>query len=222
MSQFALHPKTEADHEFHSYEPGSGHGLQHDPLASILGPRPIGWISTRSATGRINLAPYSFFNVFNYKPPIVAFSSVGWKDTIRNVRDSGEFVVNLATRALAEQVNLSSAELASTEDEFSFTGLDPLASRHLAAPRVRQSPVSLECKLTQLQQLAGLDGQKLQTWMAFGEVVAVHVARSLLKEGVYDTAAARPILRGGGPADYFEVTPQALFHMFRPKPAPTR
>lgn len=222
MPHTALPPKTEACHEFHSYEPRLGHGLLHDPLASILGPRPIGWISTRSAEGCINLAPYSFFNVFNYKPPIVAFSSVGWKDTIRNVRDSGEFVVNLATRALAEKVNLSSAELASTEDEFSFTGLDPLASQHLAAPRVRQSPVSLECKLTQLQQLARLDGQKLETWMAFGEVVAVHISRSLLKEGVYDTAAARPILRGGGPADYFEITPQALFHMFRPKPVQTR
>jgi flavin reductase (DIM6/NTAB) family NADH-FMN oxidoreductase RutF len=222
MSHIALPPQIEIDHDFHSYEPRLGHGLSHDPLASILGPRPIGWISTRSAAGHVNLAPYSFFNVFNYKPPIVAFSSVGWKDTIRNVRDSGEFVVNLATRALAEQVNLSSAELASTEDEFSFTGLDQLASQHLAAPRVRQSPVSLECKLTQLQQLAGLDGQKLETWMAFGEVVAVHIARSLLREGVYDTAAARPILRGGGPADYFEVTPQALFHMFRPKPIPTR
>jgi flavin reductase (DIM6/NTAB) family NADH-FMN oxidoreductase RutF len=215
-------PEPEPDHDFHSYEPRLGHGLRHDPLASILGPRPIGWISTRSAAGHINLAPYSFFNAFNYKPPIVAFSSVGWKDTIRNVRDSGEFVVNLATCALAEQVNLSSAELASTEDEFGFTGLDTLASHHVAAPRVWQSPVSLECKLTQLQQLAGVDGQKIETWMAFGEVVAVHVARSLLKEGVYDAAAARPILRGGGPADYFEIAPQALFQMFRPKPEPAR
>ncbi|MDP9965517.1 flavin reductase like protein [Variovorax beijingensis] len=100
----------------------------------------IGWISTRSAVGHINLAPYSFFNVFNYKPPIVAFSSVGWKDTICNVRDSGEFVVNLATRALAEQLNLSCAELASTEDELGFTGLDTLASQYVAAPRVRQGP----------------------------------------------------------------------------------
>ena len=82
----------------HSYEPRSGHGLPHDPIASILGPRPIGWISSRDTGGRLNLAPYSFFNVFNYDPPIVAFSSVGEKDSVRNVRDVGEFVCNLSTR----------------------------------------------------------------------------------------------------------------------------
>lgn len=203
--------------EFHSYEPRHGHRLAHDPIASILGPRPIGWISTRSASGEVNLAPYSFFNVFSYKPPIVAFSSVGWKDTIRNVRGTGEFVVNMATRDLAEQVNMTSATVPSEVNEFELAGLTPLVSMLVAAPRVAQSPVALECRVTHSLQLAGLDGVPVETWMAFGEVVAVHIATRLLPEGTYDTAAARPILRAGGPADYFEITPQALFRMHRPK-----
>ncbi|MCK9513730.1 MAG: flavin reductase family protein [Pigmentiphaga sp.] len=204
-------------HSFHSYQPRQGHGLPHDPIASILGPRPIGWISTRSPEGVINLAPYSFFNVFNYKPPIVAFSSVGWKDTIRNARDTGEFVINLATRELAEQVNLTSTEVQRDATEFELAGLTPLDSTLVAAPRVAESPASLECRVTQLQQLAGVDGEKVDTWMALGEVVAVHIATSLLDEGRYDTAAARPILRAGGPADYYEITPEARFKMYRPK-----
>jgi flavin reductase (DIM6/NTAB) family NADH-FMN oxidoreductase RutF len=159
----------------HSYEPRKGHGLAHDPIASIVGPRPIGWISSRSEDGQLNLAPYSFFNLFNYKPPIVAFSSVGFKDTIRNVQATREFVVNLATRALAEQVNLSSAAVSSDVNEFDLTGLSPVKSQIVAAPRVGESPVNLECKVLQIQQLAGLDGKPVETWMVTGEVVAVHI-----------------------------------------------
>lgn len=202
---------------FYSYEPVQGHGLKHDPIASILGPRPIGWIATRSLEGHANLAPYSFFNVFNYKPPIVAFASVGWKDTIRNVQATGEFVVNLATRALAEQVNLTSATVPSDVDELELAGLTPAQCLQVAAPRVAESPVALECRVTQVQQLAGLDGNKVETWMAFGEVVAVHIAEKFVRDGIYRTEEARPILRAGGPADYFEITPDSLFRMHRPK-----
>lgn len=207
---------TPAD-RVHSYEPRKGHRLAHDPIASIVGPRPIGWISTQSEGGQLNLAPYSFFNLFNYKPPIVAFSSVGYKDTIRNVQATREFVVNLATRALAEQINLSSAAVATEVSEFALTGLSPVASLIVAAPRVGESPVSLECKMLQVQQLAGLDGELLETWMVTGEVVAVHIDTALLVEGSYDTTKAHPILRGGGPADYFEITQQSLFKLYRPK-----
>lgn len=201
---------------FHRYEPRHGHGLAHDPLPSILGPRPIGWISTRSAEGRPNVAPYSFFNIFNYRPPIVAFASVGKKDSVRNAEATGEFVYNLATRTLAEQVNLSSLEQ-SEVDEFALAGLTAAPGMVVAAPRVGESPVAMECKVTQIKQLTTLDGRTLETWMVFGEVVAVHIDCALLSDGVYDTAAARPILRGGGPADYFEVLPQGLFQMRRPK-----
>ncbi|SFE47162.1 NADH-FMN oxidoreductase RutF, flavin reductase (DIM6/NTAB) family [Paracidovorax wautersii] len=201
----------------HSYVPAQGHGLPHDPLPSILGPRPIGWISTRSAAGRINLAPYSFFNIFNYRPPIVAFSSVGYKDTVANAEATGEFVFNLATRELAEAMNATSSEQPSEQDEFALAGLTPAPCVQVAAPRLAQSPVSLECRVTQVQRLADLQGRALDTWMVLAEVVQVHIAQALLPGGLYDTAAARPILRGGGPADYFEITPEARFLMRRPR-----
>ncbi|MCP3658020.1 MULTISPECIES: flavin reductase family protein [Herbaspirillum] len=201
---------------FHRYEPRHGHGLAHDPIPSILGPRPIGWISTLNAEGRPNLAPYSFFNIFNYRPPIVAFASVGKKDSVRNAEATGEFVYNLATRALAGQVNQSSLEQ-SEVNEFELAGLTPVAGLVVAAPRVGESPVAMECKVTQIQPLTTLEGRTLDTWMVYGEVVAVHIDQSLLVEGVYDTAAAQHILRGGGPADYFEVLPQGRFQMRRPK-----
>jgi len=93
----------------HFYEPSQGHGLKHDPLNSIVAPRPIGWISTLGEDGKANLAPYSFFNLFNYNPPIIGFSSQGLKDCVTNARSTREFVWNLATRELAEAMNVSSA-----------------------------------------------------------------------------------------------------------------
>ncbi|MBP2869996.1 MULTISPECIES: flavin reductase family protein [Pseudomonas] len=202
--------------ERHSYKIRDGHDLRHDPLPAILGPRPIGWISTCDAEGRRNLAPYSFFNIFNYHPPLVAFSSVGKKDSVRNAEATGEFVYNLATRPLAERVNLSSTEQIGI-DEFALTGLTPVPSLEVAAPRVMESPVALECKVTQVQQLVGLDGAPLDTWMVFGEVIVAHIDHASLRDGIYDTSQAQHILRGGGPADYFQVLPEGLFHMTRPK-----
>jgi flavin reductase (DIM6/NTAB) family NADH-FMN oxidoreductase RutF len=203
--------------DFHFYEPAEGHGLPHDPFNAIVGPRPIGWISTRASDGTLNLAPYSFFNGFNYIPPIVGFSSVGFKDTVRNIQQTGEFVWNLATRPLAEAMNATSATVPSDVDEFALSGLTPVASRVVAVPRVAESPVSFECRLTQSIQLQAADGTSIESWLTLGEVVAVHILKSLLPDGVYDTAAAQPILRGGGPADYFEIMPQNLFRMRRPR-----
>lgn len=205
------------DDDFHFYEPAQGHGLPHDPFNAMVGPRPIGWISSQSASGVRNLAPYSFFNAFNYVPPIVGFASIGAKDSLNNIRETREFSWNLATRPLAERMNASCAAVPPEVDEFELAGLTPVASRGIAVPRVAESPVSFECKLTQIVQLEGVDGTKVQTWLVLGEVVGVHIARRLLKDGVYDTAAAEPILRGGGPADYFTVTPDNLFKMFRPR-----
>lgn len=200
----------------HFYEPARGHGLRHDPLAAIVGPRPIGWISTVDAAARANLAPYAFFNVFNYMPPVVAFSSVGYKDTVRNVEATGEFVWNLVTRPLAERMNLTSAGVAPEVDEFGLAGLTPTPSRLVSAPRVAESPVSFECRATKTMQLVNADGALLETWMVLGEVVGVHIDQAFLQDGVYDTAAARPILRGGGPADYYEISKSSLFQMRRP------
>ena len=201
----------------HFYEPRRGHGLPHDPFNAIVGPRPIGWISSIDAQGHLNLAPYSFFNGFNYTPPIIGFASVGAKDTLRNVQQTREFAWNLATRPLAEQMNQTCATVPPEVDEFVLAGLTPAPSRVIAVPRVAESPVSFECRVTQVVQLQAADGAKVETWLTLGEVVAVHIAKWLLKDGVYDTAAAEPILRGGGPADYFGIDAAQRFKMRRPR-----
>jgi flavin reductase (DIM6/NTAB) family NADH-FMN oxidoreductase RutF len=201
----------------HYYEPRNGHGLPHDPFNAIVGPRPIGWISTRSKAGLNNLAPYSFFNAFNYTPPIVGFCSIGHKDSVRNVQETGEFAWNLVTRPLAEAMNQSCAAVPPEVSEFDLAGLTPVASRLIAAPRVQESPVSFECRVTQIVQLQGVDGVAVPSWLVLGEVVAVHIAQHLLVDGVYDTAAAQPVMRGGGPADYFSIGPEQLFRMYRPR-----
>ena len=200
----------------HFYEPRHGHRLPHDPFNAIVGPRPIGWISSRSAAGALNLAPYSFFNAFNYTPPIVGFSSVGYKDTVRNCEETGEFAWNLVTQTLAEAMNQTCAGVPAQVSEFELAGLTPVASRLIAAPRVQESRVSFECRCTQIVQLRSADGDKVPTWLVLGEVVAVHIDQLLLKDGVYDTAGAGHVLRGGGAADYFSIGPEQLFHMTRP------
>lgn len=207
----------ESPGDIHFYEPAKGHRLPHDPLNAIIGPRPIGWISSQDADGLRNLAPYSFFNAFNYRPPILGFSSIGWKDTVRNIRATGEFVWNLATRALDTQMNVSSDMVPPETDEFDLSGLTPAPCRQVAACRVAESPVSMECRLIEIIQLKGMDGTPVPTWLVLGEVVGVHIARSALRNGVYDTAAQHPILRAGGPGAYAEITPAAMFDMPRPK-----
>jgi flavin reductase (DIM6/NTAB) family NADH-FMN oxidoreductase RutF len=201
----------------HFYEPRDGHRLPHDPFNAIVGPRPIGWISSVSSAGVQNLAPYSFFNAFNYVPPIVGFASIGAKDTLRNVQETGEFVWNLATRPLAEAMNASCAAVAPEVDEFVLAGLTAAPSRLVAPPRVAESPVAFECKVTQIIQLQRTSRETVPTRLVLGEVVGVHIAQASLRDGIYDTAAAGHILRAGGPADYFSIGPEQLFKMSRPR-----
>jgi flavin reductase (DIM6/NTAB) family NADH-FMN oxidoreductase RutF len=196
------------------YEPRLGHGLPHDPFNAIVGPRPIGWIASRGDDGVLNLAPYSFFNAFNYTPPIIGFASIGWKDTVRNIEASGEFVWNLATRELAEAMNASCAAVPPEINEFELAGLGTAPSRIVGVPRVAASPVAFECRLSQIIRLQSAAGEAVDSWLTLGEVVGVHIAPALLVDGVYDTAAAGPILRGGGAGDYFELGPK--FKMRRP------
>ena len=205
-----------ATEDAHYYRPADGHGLKHDPLNSIIGPRPIGWIASLSATGVPNLAPYSFFNAFNYHPPIIGFASIGRKDSLNNIEATREFVWNLATRPLAARMNATSATVPAEVDEFTLGGLTPAPSRLVKPPRVLESPVNFECRLTQIVQLQGADGNKVHSWLILGEVVAVHIERQLLVDGVYDTAAAQPILRAGRRGDYAEIRPEAMFEMVRP------
>jgi flavin reductase (DIM6/NTAB) family NADH-FMN oxidoreductase RutF len=201
----------------HFYEPRSGHGLLHDPFNAIVGPRPIGWVSSHDGAGHVNLAPYSFFNAFNYVPPIVGFASLTEKDTLRNVQRTREFVWNLVTQPLAAQMNASSASVAPEFDEFELAGLEKAPSRLVTPPRVAASPVSFECRVTQIIQLQTQAGDTVPSWLTLGEVVAVHIRRDLIIDGVYDTAAAAPVLRGGGAADYFNIGAEQRFRMHRPR-----
>lgn len=198
------------------YQPANGHGLPHDPLNAIIGPRPIGWIASVNAQGQRNLAPYSFFNCFNYHPPIIGFASSGMKDSVRNIIDTGEFVWNLATVELAAAMNETSASLPRGEDEFVRAGLTPADSRVVRAPRVAESPVNFECRLSQCIQLQDASGGAIDTWLVLGEVVAVHIDEALLEDGIYQTAKARPALRAGGPSAYYTIDESQRFDLIRP------
>lgn len=205
---------TEKD--VHFYEPKNGHGLKHDPFNAIIAPRPIGWISSRDGKGNVNLAPYSFFNGFCYIPPIIGFSSTAYKDTVANVQETGEFVWNLATKDLAKHMNATAAHVAKDVNEFSIAGLTAAPSKLVNVPRVAESPVSFECKVSQVIQLQRADGEKADAWLTLGEVVAAHIDKSMIVDGVYQTALARPIVRAGRRGDYFEIRPEAMFEMPRP------
>jgi flavin reductase (DIM6/NTAB) family NADH-FMN oxidoreductase RutF len=163
-----------------------------------------------------NLAPYSFFNAVCETPPIIVFSSSGPKDSLANVEATGEFVWNMATRALAEAMNASSASVPPENDEFVLAGLATAPSRLVAPPRVSASPASLECQLLQVVALHGLDGQPTASRLVIGQVVGVHIDRAFLREGLFDTGAAHPIMRAGYRDDYVEATPETMFKMKRP------
>jgi flavin reductase (DIM6/NTAB) family NADH-FMN oxidoreductase RutF len=200
----------------HFYEPKDGHGLAHDPFNAIIGPRPIGWVSTKGRNGSVNLAPYSFFNAFNYTPPILGFCSNGAKNTLRNVRETGEFVWNLTTREIAEQMNLTCATLDYGCNEFDFAGLTEAPSRLVAPPRVAESPVNFECKVMEIVQIKSHTGVLAQSWLVLGEAVAIHIDKKLLKDGVFDTFNAGIVLRAGGPTAYAEIKGDSRFDMKRP------
>ena len=172
--------------------------LPHDPFKAVIAPRPIGWVSTLSADGVANLAPYSFFNAVSDDPPIVMFSSAGMKDSARNALETREFVWNLASFDLREGMNLSSKRLPPGASEFAFAGLREAPPRVVAPPRVADAPVSLECRVTQVVQLQDLAGAEIERWMVMGQVVGVHIDEAfLLSDGRVDTAAMRPLARGG-------------------------
>jgi flavin reductase (DIM6/NTAB) family NADH-FMN oxidoreductase RutF len=200
----------------HSYRPTEGHRLAHDPFNAIVAPRPIGWIGTRSAEGIANLAPYSFFNALAYRPPTIGFSSEGRKDTLANVEATGVFTWNLATRRLAERMNATSAMVPPHVDEIELAGIASIEGQVVAAPLVLESPAAFECRVSDIIRLRTAAGTDMNNWFVIGEVVAIHLDEAVIVDGVYQTAAARPITRGGGPADYFEITEAAKFQMRRP------
>ena len=186
------------------YEPSKGHGLPHDPSKAIVAPRPIGWISTVSRAGKINLAPYSFFNACSDKPPVVMFSSDGYKDSLAFIAETGEFVCNLAVFDLLAAVVTTGISYPRGINEMIEAGLDPVPSRLVKPPRVKASPCALECKLLKIVDLDDLDGKPSHRHVAFGQVIGVHIDDRFIKDGRLDTAAMRPIARCGY-ADYAVV-----------------
>jgi flavin reductase (DIM6/NTAB) family NADH-FMN oxidoreductase RutF len=194
--------------------------LPHDPFKALVAPRPVGWISTRGPGGAVNLAPYSFFNAVCEAPMMVAFSSQGPKDSSTFAGSVREFVWNLATYDLREQMNESSAPLPRGTSEFEHTGLEMAQSRIVAAPRVAASPCSMECRVTQALELRDLDGRHVDQYLVIGQVVGVHLDERYVVDGQVDTAAIRPVARCGYLDEYAVV--DGLFRMDRPRGAEPR
>ena len=199
---------------YHSFDPEQGHGLSHDPIKAIVAPRPIGWISSLDKAGTANLAPYSYFNIFSHKPPILIFGSEGRKDTIRNIEETREFVFNLATRDLAEAVNQTSAVQPPHIDEFVLAGLAKAASDKVAPPRVAGVAAAMECRLLQVQRLIDMTGAPVDSHLVIGQVVQVHINEACLVDGLFDIKRARTIARCGYRGDYVEA--DETFEMLRP------
>lgn len=195
------------------YRPELGHGLPHDPFRAIVSPRPIGWISSVSTAGVVNLAPYSFFNAIAGHPPLVMFSSEGIKDSITNVMETREFVVNMATLPLAERMNETSRAHDTAINEFEVAGLTPIACEIVAAPRVAESPAALECKVTDIVPVKDIKGDTGDRVMAIAQVVGIHLDENFLRDGLFDNVAAQTIARCG----YWEYQVSSkVFNMPRP------
>jgi flavin reductase (DIM6/NTAB) family NADH-FMN oxidoreductase RutF len=192
------------------------HGLPHDPFKALVAPRPIGWITAVSAKGEINLSPYSFFNAVSDLPPMVAFSSLGKKDALTFIEETGEFVCNLATWDLRDAMNETSAPLARGHNEMAHAGLTPAPSRFVKPPRVAEAPAAIECRHMQTLPLTPLSGGEPRYFLVIGEVVGVYIDDGFIVDGLVDTAAMRPITRAGY-RDYFVATPETKFSMTRPR-----
>ncbi len=191
-------------------------GLAHDPFKALAVPRPIGWIATVDAAGVPNLAPYSFFNAISDRPPMVMFSSGGTKDSLRNILANGEFTCSIASQALTDAMNLSSAPVAPGINEFGLAGLDAAPSMLVKPPRVAQAPAAFECRLWKTIELplpAGKGG--VAYTMVIGEVVAVYIDDRYIRDGIVDTGAMRPLARLGY-MDYAVVGAESMFTLNRP------
>ena len=192
-------------------------GLRHNPINALVAPRPIGWISSVDLAGRPNLAPYSYFNAVAADPPYVMFApnekdEAGTsKDSLRNVSETGEFVVNVVPWRLREQMNLTSTVLDHGRSEFELAGLTPVPSRLVRAPRVLECPAALECRVFQIVPLPSVPGKR-RTHVVLGQVIAIHIDDACIRDGKVDTLALEPMARLGGfeyiGVDKLEVIPR--------------
>ena len=197
------------------YRPEDGHGLPHNPFNAIFTPRPIGWISSRSADGINNLAPYSFFNAIAYVPPQVMFSSTTTKDdqdeakdSVANIRETGVFCVNIVEYAARDLMNITTEHFGKEVDEFERAGITPAECETINCPRVPDAPAALECKLTQIVELPGKMNR-----LVLGEVTGVHMRDDCLRDGRFDITAFQPLARLGY-RDYGRIT--EAFELVRP------
>ena len=190
--------------------------LRFDPFKAMIAPRPVGWIASRDRAGRVNLAPYSFFNAFSGEPPIVGFCSEGLKDSAAFALDSGEFVWNMATYDLREKMNMTSAPLERGSSEFNHAGLETAPCVLVQAPRVAASPCALECKVTQHVRLNDKDGALTERYLVLGQVIGLHIDERFIRDGIIDILAMKPIARCGY-QDYTSI--DRLFSIRRPEGA---
>jgi flavin reductase (DIM6/NTAB) family NADH-FMN oxidoreductase RutF len=171
------------------YDPRKNdHGLPHNPLNALVVPRPIAWISSLSRAGVVNLAPYSFFNLVSYQPPYLMFASTDPKDSRRNIEETGEFVVNMATWSLREEVNYTSIMTEPTMSEAELAGIDMIPSHVVRPPRVAQSPVALECRYAKTVALDDYDGTPAPSAMIIGQIVGVYIDDAVIVNGRVDLA----------------------------------
>ena len=185
-----------------------------DPFKGLVVPRPIGWISSLSKTGQVNLAPYSYFNGVLSRPRIVSFCSESEKDAAAFAIESGEFAWSMATWALRDQMNATSAGLPRGQSEFEYAGLATAPCRLVRAPRVADSPAAMECKLTQVVRVLDLEGRETGGVAVYGQVVGMHIDERFMKDGRFDLAAVQPIARCG--YDEYTVV-ERVFSMKRPE-----
>ncbi len=183
------------------YKTDGPHGLPHDPFSSCIVPRPIGWISTLSPEGVVNLAPYSFFNGVSYGPPMVMFATTGKqphgaKDSVANAEATGEFVCNMVAWDLREKMNRTSAPAAPEINEFELAGLETEPSELVSPPRVKASPIHLECLYHATLDLP-CETEGMRNAICVGRVVGIHIRDEFLTDGMVDIARIKPLARLG-------------------------
>lgn len=184
-----------------------------DPFKGVVVPRPIGWISSMSKAGQLNLAPYSFFNGVLSHPRIVSFCSESEKDAAAFAIESGEFCWSMATWNLRDKMNATSAGLPRGESEFAFAGLATAPCKLIRPPRVADSPAAMECKVTQVVHVKDAEGKETSGVVVYGQVIGMHIDERFMKKGRFDLGAVRPIARCG--YDEYAVV-EKVFAMTRP------
>jgi len=203
------------------YETSDHHGLKHNPFKALIAPRPIGWVSSKSEKGELNLAPFSFFNAMSDNPPTVVLgfsgnhSEGGPKDTLANITALGEFVCNIVTYEIRDAMNATSEMVNRSVNEFDLANLTAAPSKIVGVPRVQESPVNMECKLLQVIDLPSNDASSPNR-MILGQVLGIHISDSIITEGMVDMTKYHPLARLGY-KDYTAV--MDVFSLNRPDQA---